>query len=90
MNPLFGVLFREYMREMLTNRKNVPLRKFSEAVSYVVCALSFEDATDLYFLMLVQLGIEIISLVFLQYKGGIIGFGYAEWQYFHRINIAKY
>jgi len=52
MHPLAGVLICEYMRQMLTNGKNVSFFELSEAISYIIGPFPLEYATDLYFLVL--------------------------------------
>ena len=90
MHPLVSVLIREYMRKMLPYCKNVSLFELSEAIANVERAFSFENATDLYLFVLVELGEKIIGPVFLEQKGRVFRFWYAERQYFHELKIAKY
>lgn len=90
MHPLIGVLIREYMWKMLPYCINVPFFELSEAIANIKCAFPFENATDLYFFVLVELGEKIIGLVFLEQKGRVFRFWYAERQYFHELKIAKY
>ena len=90
MHPLTGVLIGEYVRQMLSNGKNVSFFELPEAISYIIGAFPLEYATDLYFLVLMKLGEKIIPPVLLEQKGCVFRFGYAEWEYFHELKIAKY
>ena len=89
-HALISVLIREYMRQMLPNCENVPFRELTHAVTYVKSTFPFDYAADLNLLVLMQLGEEIICLVFLENQGTVFGFGYAERQDFHELKIGKY
>lgn len=87
--PFFS-LIGKYMRKVLSDSKNISCREFPEAIPNVKTALPLENAADLNFFMLMQVRIKTICLVLLEKERCVLGFGNAEWQYFHDAKIAEY
>ena len=90
MYPLLRILICEYMGKSLANCENVTFCELPEAVSNVIRSFPLEYTAYLDLFVLVELGKEVFGPIFLQQQRRVFGFGYAEWQYFHRLKIAKY
>ena len=84
------VLIREHVGQVLSDCEDVPGCELAEAVANVIRAFPFEDATDLNFLVLMELGEKVVGPVLLQNKSCVFRFGYAEREYFHQVKVAKY
>lgn len=65
MNLFYRLVAIENMGKVFSNNKNVPLVEFSHIIANDKGAFSLFDKANLDFLMLVQFGIELFTLVLL-------------------------